>query len=214
MLLEYKNVRQRERQSFKKDAIIFRQGEIAKYWYEVVSGHARLCHYFGDGRRQVTHFPAAGDVFGFEHGLRQFSAEALTDLVLIRHEPLDGLDSTHSDEKQAQSQAVQRALESTERNLRLFSQPNACRRIGAFLLDFGNHSGAGDRIALPMSRQDLADHLGLTMHTVSRSISQLVKRGMLAAESPTHLIIADRPAFEEFVGVDWVEPDSHTRTSA
>lgn len=196
------DLRAHYRMVFLKGEIIFRQGEVARYWYELTSGSVRLCHYFGDGRRQITHFPVAGEVFGFERGLRRVSAEALADLTLVRHDIQEA-----SEGGMLPSHGMQCALEAADRNLSLFSHSDACHRLAAFLLDFRHRTQSDERVKLPMCRQDLADHLGLTMYTVSRSMSQLVKRGLLVADNPVELRIVDRQALEAFVGVDWVEPE-------
>lgn len=186
--------------TWKKGATIYRQGDTGKYWYEVIRGFVRLCHYFGDGRRQVSRFAGRGDAFGFEIGMRQFSAEALTDTGLVCHAPSD--DRTRfpaPGEQIGPHPALQRALTSAEDTMRLFSYNNAVDRVAVFLMKFNAYGDCADIIELPMSRQDLADHLGLTMHTVSRSISDLVKRGYFVLERPDRLRIANRAALERLV---------------
>ncbi|GMM92714.1 helix-turn-helix domain-containing protein [Qipengyuania sp. MTN3-11] len=194
--------------SWRKGQAIYRQGDEGRHWYEVVEGFVALCHYFGDGRRQVSRFAGRGDAFGFESGLRQFSAEALTDVGLVGHAfwddrapPIDMTPPSGS------HPALQRALEAVENTMRLFSYPNAMHRTAAFLLQFSTYCEQPDIIELPMSRQDLADHLGLTMHTVSRSFSELARRSFFILEKPDRLKVLDRSGLEAMVEFEKMQGD-------
>lgn len=191
--------------SVAKGQIAYFQGEPGDSWYEVVSGFMMLCHFFGDGRRQIFRFAGPGDAFGFEIGQRQSSAEALTDAKVIRH-PLVEIDRRQEYERFSGSHpALQRALRAVEETIQLFSYGHADERIVAFLLKFGEHADQPGLIELPMSRQDLADHLGLTMHTISRSISELARRGFFVLEKPDRLRIIDRAGMESLVQFEGVE---------
>lgn len=191
---------------FAKGQTIYRQGDVGKDWYEVSKGFVILCHYFGDGRRQVSRFAGTGDAFGFETGLRQFSAQALTDVELLRHADFDDQSSLIAlDLLTGAHPALRRALEAVEETMRLFSYGNAVERIAAFLLKFSAYTESPGVIELPMSRQDLADHLGLTMHTVSRSISELARRDFFVLEKPDRIRITDRAMLEGFVEFEGIE---------
>ena len=182
---------------------VYCQGDVGNCWYEVARGFLRLCHYFGDGRRQVLLFAGPGDAFGFETGLRQYSAETLTEVELVRHSQYD--ECTQLLQQTSWSgphPALRRALKAVEDTMRLFSYGNATERIAAFLLQFAAYSEPSDIIALPMSRQDLADHLSLTMHTVSRSISELARRGYFELEKPDRIRITDQEKLEGLVGFE------------
>lgn len=178
----------------------YRQGDARDGWYEVTDGFIALCHYFGDGRRQVSRFVGPGDAFGFGIGLRQFSAEALTDLRLKRHTFQVAFDDTTSPiHINTPHPALRRAMEAVEGTIRLFSYTHASDRVAAFLLNFSRYGGHTESLHLPMSRQDLADHLGLTMHTVSRSICDLARRGYFQLERPDLIRISDRARLEQLV---------------
>lgn len=188
--------------SIQKGQTICHQGEVGEYWYEVTKGFIMLCHHFPDGRRQVSRFAGPGDAFGFEVGIRQISAEALTDGMVIRH-------PSNSTPQQAQEgfsfhslaphPAMWHAIESVEETMRLLSYTGACERLTAFLLSFSRYGDDGNLIDLPMSRRDLADHLGLAIHTISRTISQLCKRGYIALERSDRIRITNRKAFEQLI---------------
>ena len=154
------------------------------------------------GLRGAEGLAGPGDAFGFEVGIRQISSEALTDSEIIRH-------PSNSTPQQAQEgfsfhslaphPAMWHAIESVEETMRLLSYTGACERLTAFLLSFSRYGDDENLIDLPMSRRDLADHLGLAVHTISRSISQLSKRGYIALERSDLIRITNRQAFEQLI---------------
>ncbi|MGB9412835.1 MAG: helix-turn-helix domain-containing protein, partial [Pseudolabrys sp.] len=70
----------------------------------------------------------------------------------------------------------------------------ARQRVTGFLLEMSKRSGDSDEINLPMSRQDIADYLGLTIETVSRSLMQLENAATIALPSSRHIILCNRKA--------------------
>ncbi|MGA8561039.1 MAG: helix-turn-helix domain-containing protein, partial [Pseudolabrys sp.] len=71
---------------------------------------------------------------------------------------------------------------------------SAQRRVAGFLLEMSRRSSDSDEIILPMSRQDIADYLGLTIETVSRSLMQLENAATIALPSSRHIILCNRKA--------------------
>jgi CRP/FNR family nitrogen fixation transcriptional regulator len=70
----------------------------------------------------------------------------------------------------------------------------AQERVVGFLLEISKRSRDGDQINLPMSRQDIADYLGLTIETVSRALTQLKDAKMIALPTSRHIVLRDREA--------------------
>jgi CRP/FNR family transcriptional regulator, nitrogen fixation regulation protein len=158
-----------------KGDTIYHQGDLAYQWFEVISGIVRTCRFMADGHRQLTGFFYAGDVFGVEGPRRCESAEAVTDVV-IRRVPLAALG--HGPDRAPQ--AFERALESARRSIFLFGHRTAANRVAAFLITMAERSGIDEGVQLPMTRSDIADHLNLTLHTVSRTISDFARKGLIA----------------------------------
>lgn len=159
---------------FRKGEVIFSQGDPSDCWFEVVSGTVRTCHFHLDGHRQLTGFFYQGDVFGVKLGARDAAAEAVTNTVLKRR-PVSNDDPF----PQRQSRALERALDSADQCIFLLGRRNANERVAAFLLIAAKKLATLDGIPLPMTRSDIADHLGLTIHTVSRTISGFARRGII-----------------------------------
>lgn len=192
--------------SVARDAAIYRQGERATCWYEVASGIARICQFHSDGRRQVTGFAVRGDVLGIERGIRETAAEALTTMRLVRHDLSDSTVALPpSGPLQEGDSAWERALRASHESLALLGFPKAVQRVGAFLLLMMRRLESGTRLELPMPRIDIADHLGLTMHTVSRAFSELARRRLIELQGPHHVRIVNLPELVAFTGADMTE---------
>lgn len=171
---------------FRKGEIIFSQGDPGDCWFEVISGTVRTCHFHIDGHRQLTGFFYQGDVFGVEYGSRDAAAEAVTNTVLARRPASNGgLDAP------GQNRALERALDSANQCIFLLGRRNASERVAAFLLIAAKRLSAIGSVPLPMTRGDIADHLGLTIHTVSRTISGFVRQGLIELDGPQSCRLLD-----------------------
>lgn len=180
---------------FRKGEIIFSQGDPSDCWFEVVSGTVRTCHFHVDGHRQLTGFFYQGDVFGVEYGARDAAAEAVTNTILTRRAVRDGEPSSSG-----QNRALERALNSANQFIFLLGRRNANERVAAFLLIAAKRLSGLGSIPLPMTRSDIADHLGLTIHTVSRTISGFVRRGLIELEGPQLCRLVDLEGLRAIAG--------------
>lgn len=168
--------------AYSREEEIFGEGEEAEFVYRVVGGAVRTHKVLSDGRRQITGFHLPGDLFGFEQGeTHRHTAEALADTkVLIfrrRH-----VERAASDRAEVACQLWGMATN----NLRLaqdltllLGRRSATERVAAFLMEVDERLGSTGTFALPMTRRDIADYLGLTIETVSRTLSQLEEDGAL-----------------------------------
>jgi len=182
------------RLSFRKGETIYCQGDDAVQWFEVVSGVVRTCRFLPDGRRQLTSFCYPGDVFGLEDGPHADAAEAIVDVELLAWTwPTDLLGN------QPLERGLQQALASARRSIKLFGCRTAEERVAAFLLEICLRSRS-PVIHLPMTRADIADHLSLTLHTVSRTISDLSRRGIIALLGHQNIRILEKEALQELAG--------------
>jgi CRP/FNR family nitrogen fixation transcriptional regulator len=157
-----------------KGGMVFAQGQPVYHWFEILSGVVRTSHIKADGNRRVTGFFFNGDVLGVESGLRTETAEALSDTLLLGH-PLAATESTTSPVEIP----FRRALRCAQSTLFLVGRSSASERIAAFFASIATRLGSTDRVPLPMSRDDIADHLGLTSHTVSRTIMAFERYGVV-----------------------------------
>lgn len=168
--------------------VIFSQGERRNISLQIMQGAVRRCRYSADGTRQVIGFAVAGDVIGLEDGEWDETAEAVTEVLLSPLERAEGYGRAGGN-----AALLRRGLGEALQTLAMLGRRTAVERLAAFLLHFADRTGQGATIDLPMSREDIADHLGINMHTASRAFSQLIRCGFIELDGP-HCVHMRQPA--------------------
>jgi CRP/FNR family nitrogen fixation transcriptional regulator len=162
---------------------LFAEGDEAEYFYQVVSGAIRSYKLLSDGRRQIDAFHLQGDIFGLESGAEhRFSAEAVGDASVIayRRSRLSALIQEDPAFRDRVMSSTLRSLERAQDHMLLLGRKTAQEKIATFLLDMAQRiCGDHERFDLPMQRSDIADHLGLTIETVSRTLTQFARSGLI-----------------------------------
>src|SRR4029079_10148877 len=162
--------------TYRKDEEIYGEDEPAEYVYQVIRGAVRSYKLLSDGRRQIGAFHLPGDVFGLESGSsHRLATEAIIDttLRLVKRSSLER--SAQSDVRVAHDMWAITAgeLRHAENHMMLLGRKTAMERVATFLLEMDRRLASAGMIALPMCRRDIGDYLGLTLETVSRSLSEL-----------------------------------------
>jgi CRP/FNR family transcriptional regulator, nitrogen fixation regulation protein len=181
---------------FGADAEICGDGEPVDYVYEVVHGAVRTVKILPDGRRQIGGFYFAGDIFGLEDGdLHCLSAEAVADSTIrvIKRRALVGLAGDDRDLAQQLLVMATREIARVHSHALMLIQ-NAQERLSSFLVQLGERIAIRDLIVLPMSRQDIADHLGVTVETVSRTFTVLESASAIDLPNARTVVLRDRAA--------------------
>jgi CRP/FNR family nitrogen fixation transcriptional regulator len=182
--------------SFDQDCEIYGEGEEALSYYKVVSGVVRTCKFLADGRRQIDAFHVAGDVFGIETGAEHsLSAEAVSDCKIVAYR----LPAIKAVPPQLVTELL-RNLSRAQGHAVLLCRRSAVEKVASFLLDWARQPASGGMIALAMTRQDIGDYLGLTIETVSRTLSQLERDGIIELPSVRQIRITDIEALTELNG--------------
>jgi CRP/FNR family nitrogen fixation transcriptional regulator len=183
---------------FPRNTEIYGEEDPADYLYQVVSGAVRTYRVLDDGRRQISAFYLPGDIFGVEAGdTHMSSAEAVCDaqiLVAKRSAVMARADHERDLSRQLWTLTV-RELQRIQQHSMLLIK-SAEERVAGFLLEMAGRSPAGAAIDLPMCRQDIADYLGLTIETVSRTFTQLVQSGTIALEKSRRILFRNRAALD------------------
>ncbi len=184
--------------SLPRNALIYGENDPADHLYKVVRGAVRTCKVLIDGRRQVDAFYFSGDTFGLETGYRHgFSAEAVADVKMLAMKRKDlacpaewgreGADDLWA----LMAQELKRAQDHA-----LLLCKNAQERVAGFLLDMAERAHSGPEVDLPMSRQDIADYLGLTIETVSRVLTQFENRSAIALTTSRRIALRSPTALK------------------
>ncbi|WP_298745307.1 helix-turn-helix domain-containing protein [uncultured Brevundimonas sp.] len=164
---------------FRQGEEIYAQDETADLIYRLVRGAVRTSHLLADGRRQIGDFYYENDVIGVETGAtHRFSAEALGDceVLAIRRSGSTACETGRLE--RVIWQATTAELGRAQSHMLLLGRATACERVARFLLDIAARF-RGEIVALPMSRQDMADYLGLTIETISRMLGRLQAAGLV-----------------------------------
>jgi CRP/FNR family transcriptional regulator, nitrogen fixation regulation protein len=188
--------------SFVRNAEIYGENEPAQYLYKLVSGTIRTSKVLNDGRRQIGEFYMPGDIFGLEMGNdHSFSAEAITDakVIVIKRSAVEALATRDNDVARQLWATTGRELQRMQDHILLLIK-TAQERVAGFLLEMAERIKSTTEVELPMSRQDIADYLGLTVETVSRTLTILENSSAIALPSSRRIVLRNRAALRRLNG--------------
>src|SRR5262245_1453672 len=188
--------------SFTRNEEIYGEGEPAEYLYKVVSGTVRTSKILADGRRQIGAFYLPGDMFGLEMGEEHtFSAEAITDaeVRVIKRNAIAALAQRDNDVARELWTLTGHELQRVQKHVLLLIK-TAQERVVGFLLEMAQRAHGGNEVDLPMSRQDIADYLGLTIETVSRTLTHLATTAAIELPTSRHVVLRNRAALTRLNG--------------
>ena len=177
---------------------LFHEGDRVERIYQVISGVVSLTRLLEDGRRQIIAFGFPGDIVGFPCEDRHHTDCVALNTVRLQPHRMSQLDASGSDPKLHADllQAALREIAAMQDHFMMLGRKSATEKVAAFLTVLTNRSGTivgqYDQVELPMSRADIADFLGLTTETVSRTISQFRKSRVIALDG-AHTVIVLRP---------------------
>ena len=190
--------------TYKKGTEIYGEKEPAEYVYQVKIGAVRSYKLLSDGRRQIGAFHLAGDIFGLENGSEhRFTAEAIvnTTVRLIKRRSLETVAQSDAMVSRNLLSMTTTNLQHAEDHMLLLGRKTSLERVAAFLIEMDKRLAAANVMALPMSRRDIADYLGLTLETVSRALSRLHELGILGfiGTNQRQIVLLDRL---QLIGLD------------
>ncbi|WP_298975368.1 helix-turn-helix domain-containing protein [uncultured Roseobacter sp.] len=182
----------------KAGSYLYFEGDSVVWLYQVITGVLRLTRMLEDGRRQVISFGYPGDIVGFpSDGLHHTDCDVL---VTARLQPYrrSNLECGDGDPELHQKllQAALREISAMQDHFMMLGRKSAIEKVASFICVLsdrvGRDCGAYRHVELPMSRTDIADFLGLTTETVSRTFTQLRKSKIIAIDN-IHTVIILRP---------------------
>ncbi len=198
---------------------LFWEGDKAKHVFEVVEGVLRIFKILNDGRRAITGFLYPGDLVGVSmRDVYLYNAEAVTPVKVRRFASIAFQEAINlSPELRPQLFAkLCDEMASAQDQMVLLSRKNAEERICTFLLMLAKRMSRNNNLSMdieiPMSRLDMADYLGLTIETVSRTITSLIGRGIITQAGRHDISIKKLDTILRLAGlVDADEPKSTPR---
>ncbi len=194
-------------QDFAAQQTIFYEDDPAETLYNVTNGCVRLSKMLADGRRQITGFLMPGDFLGLAYYENYaYTAEAIGQ-VRVCVFPRDKFQALLGEFPQFERRLLSRAsneLAAAQDQLLLLGRKGAKEKLASFLLLLSRRAkyrGLVDpALDLPMTRNDIADYVGLTTETVSRTFTKLVDAGTIELTSPQHVVIHQPEMLEELAG--------------
>jgi CRP/FNR family nitrogen fixation transcriptional regulator len=187
---------------FARNAEIYGENEPADFLYKVVNGAVRTYKVLTDGRRQIGSFYFPGDIFGLEAGDKHtFSAEAIGDckVLVIKRSALVALAGRDNSVARQLWTMAAAELQRAQAHILLLIK-TAQERVAGFLMEMSARNSGSSEFNLPMSRQDIADYLGLTIETVSRTLTQLENSAAIAVPSSRRIVLRSRGALSRLNG--------------
>jgi len=181
---------------------LFSEGDEADSVYEVVRGMLRLYKLLPDGRRQITGFLSAGHFLGLApEGVFVYTAEAITEVTLCRYKrkAFDHLIDEVPGFAKRLLAVASHELCAAQSQMLLLGRKAATEKVASFLLMMADQQGKDGEatIDIPMTRNDIGDYLGLTIETVSRTLTKLRQDWLIALPTPDRIKIRDRDQLEE-----------------
>ena len=185
----------KEEFNYRKEEEIYGEDEPSEYVYQVVRGAVRSYKLLSDGRRQIGAFHLPGDVFGLDPGpTHRLTAEAITDTTvrLVKRRSLEAAAASNVQVAHSLWAMTAGDLRHAEDHMLLLGRKTALERVATFLLEMDRRLAKAGMMALPMCRRDIGDYLGLTLETVSRALSELNDKGILAFSGARQIVLRNR----------------------
>ena len=187
-------------QRFGQHLHLFREGDDAKRIYELINGAVMLYKLLPDGRRQVVELIGPGGVFGISAiPVYECSAETLVSSQAVVHER--AVVERSPELLRRLSAHLQTQFCAMHEHAVLLGRKTALERVASFVMHYvpgrGGYGCPGPRgdnsfnVRLSMTRQEIADYLGLTIETVSRAFSELRRRGIVAIDRQEEVLVKD-----------------------
>ena len=179
---------------YRRNHVIACEGDSADYVFLVVGGVIRSCKTFTNGERAVVAFYLTGDLLGCGDEARPLSFEAAADAVvmLIKRPALMRLAASNARLSGFLRTRIGGELNRAQEHATTMSM-SAKDRFLTFLEAWLKRSGSPDTVRIPMGYQDIADHLGIKIETLSRTITELGRSGPLTRSSSRRMLRLHRP---------------------
>lgn len=197
--------------SFQAGQSVIWSGDRMEFVGSVVSGIASLTQTMEDGRRQMVGLLLPSDFVGRPgRSIAAYDVTATTDLVMccFRKNPFEDMMARTPHIAQRLLEMTLDELDAAREWMLLLGRKTAREKIASLFAILARREAAmqADKakgmvtVNLPLTREEMADYLGLTLETVSRQISALKKDGVIALEGNRHVTIPDLDRLLEVAG--------------
>ncbi len=177
------------------------EGDAADALFNITDGAVKVYKSLADGRQQITGFLFAGDFLGLSSTDRYaHSAEAVTAVGYCRfpRRKLERLLAKFPQMERRLLGIASNELAAAQEQMLLLGRKSAREKLASFLVMLSRCAertgGRPSPLLLPMTRTDIADYLGLTVETVSRTFTKLKRDGLVRLHNNAEIDLTDREA--------------------
>jgi CRP/FNR family transcriptional regulator len=187
---------------------VFFEGDPAEFLFNVKLGVVKLFKLLADGRTQITGFLFPGDFLGLALlNKYSYSVEAVTaaELCKFPRREFEALLVRFPELEHRLLSNAANEIATAQDQMLLLGRKTAQERLATFLLMMRKRATSptqADTVILPMSRQDIGDFLGLTIETVSRTVTRLRKSGAIELPDPNRVVIRDEEMLKDLSGIE------------
>ncbi len=179
---------------------LYVEGDNAPYCYQIVDGVMKEYNTLEDGRRQVADFYGVGELFGISESDKHLhTTEAITDCAVrcYLHDAYLREVAASPERSQQLLDTLMTRLHRARERIVMLGRMSAAQRVAAFLLRLSSEQETTNDIQFVMSRQDIADHLGLTIETVCRVLTTFKKSHIIEMKNSRLFDVPDINALDD-----------------
>jgi CRP/FNR family transcriptional regulator len=194
------------RKRWNKGELMFQASDPMGYFYKVTKGIVLVFRGLEDGRRQIVGLHSIGDLCGYleRDGAYNFSGVALTDVEAcgFNRRRFDDFVAHNPDLGSALANDMSNKLKRAAEHMAVLGQLKSTERVAYFLLQvaevYSRNTAESEPLQLHLTREQMADHLGVALETVSRSFTWLKDNRVIALVGSDAVAILDRRRLAEF----------------
>jgi CRP/FNR family transcriptional regulator len=187
------------RVTFRSHDTIVHEGDDAEWLFRIRDGIVKLQRILSDGRCQIVGLLFAGDFLGLAgEAAAPYSAYAVGSVSADRfsRQAMEQLCASSIPAARLLLHWANKELAAAQEQMLLLGCKTPREKFASFLLRLIRRQDNTDLIRLPMTRTDIADYLGLTLETVSRTMSQFRRDGLIEPLDRSAVRIVDLPTIE------------------
>lgn len=195
---------------FAKGQPLILEGEPSDTLYIIQQGHVKLSKMTPEGKEQILHILTQGDFFGElsifnSDELCNFSAYALkeTNICMLTRTDMEQLMTDNPEISLRVLKSVTRRLAHTENLAQSLATKDPEIRIAYTIMElsdkYGKHQNGHIHIDLPLSREEIANYVGVTRETISRKFARFEQLGLIKLIGNKQMIVMDPAGMESLM---------------
>lgn len=194
---------------YTKGDVIFTEGNIANTLYFVNEGKIKLYKYTKDGKEQILHVLSEGDFFGeldlIKPSKYGFNAKAIMDskICTLTKEEMKDIMMRNPEIGIKLLETVGERLAKVENLVQNLATNDVDSRMAYLIIDliekYGESKGDNISIVLPLSREEMANYIGVTRETISRKLKKFEDENLIKIIGTKNIVILDEEGLRDYI---------------